>query len=60
MIRWDKDGVTSDLQVLGFQLWMDDGLANDDRYSLIFDSGTNPLADHFLVTNLTQSLSYRF
>lgn len=60
MIRWDKDGVTSSLQVLGFQLWMDDGLANDDRYSLIFDSGTNPLADHFLVTNLTQSLTYRF
>jgi len=31
---------------------MDDGLGNDDRFEVIYDSGTNPLAEEFLIAGL--------
>ncbi len=60
MITWDRLQVTSDLRVLGFRLMMDDGLGDDDLLRVIFDSGSNPLAEEYLVTGLTAGLVYRF
>jgi hypothetical protein len=45
MISWDRLDVTHSLPILGFELQMDDGLGNDDRFEVIYDSGTNPLAE---------------
>lgn len=60
MITWDRLDVANDLPILGFQLQMDDGLGNDDRFEIIFDSGSNPLAEQFLVSGLIQTWEYRF
>ena len=39
---------------------MDDGLGNDDRFEVIYDSGTNPLAEEFLIAGLRKTWEYRF
>jgi hypothetical protein len=51
---------SSDLQVLGYQLLMDDGLNNDDRFQVMYDSGNNPLGKSHEVSGLAPSLTYRF
>lgn len=60
MIKWRRSDVTGNLGLLGFQLYMDDGLGNDDQFAAIYDSGNNPLGEEYLVTGLTPSWTYRF
>jgi len=43
MISWDGIAVVNELSVLGFALSMDDGLDNDDKFTIVYDSGNNPL-----------------
>jgi hypothetical protein len=52
-IDWVKSIIWSKLNVLGYQLLVDDGLGNDDQYSVKFDSGNNPQALSTNITNLT-------
>ena len=41
MIEWRSIPVTSELTVLGFSLFRDDGLDNDDAFEMIYDSMLN-------------------
>lgn len=60
MVSWDGLPITNTLPVLGFQLLVDDGLGNDGSFEVVHDSGNNPQTQQFLVTGLSQGLTYRF
>ena len=60
MITWQASDVSTSLEVLGYQLLMDDGLGDDAELKAIFDTGNNPQVTSYLVENLRAGLTYRF
>ena len=60
MLSWESVVVTADLGVLGYRLLVDDGLGDDDSFTVLFDSGNNPLGTEFFVSGLAEARTYRF